>query len=152
MTGVPVGSGVLVLNRMTVDEMLMHVANIIAARGTCNRKSVGAVIARDTRVVSTGYVGSPPGHSHCLDVGCLIDEATGGCIRTQHAEANSIAFAARHGIATEGCSLYTTLSPCLPCAKLILAAGITMVRYEVEYRDTTGVEYLRNAGVSCEEI
>jgi len=136
--------------RITVDEMLMRMAETCALRGTCTRKSVGAVIARETRVISTGYVGAPAGMPHCLDVGCLIDPHTGGCIRTLHAEANAIAFAARKGIATEGSTLYTTLSPCLACAKLIVPAGIACVKYSSEYRDKSGVEYLELANIRCQ--
>jgi dCMP deaminase len=126
--------------------MLLRMAEISSMRGTCNRKQVGAIIARDTRVISSGYVGSPPGTPHCLDAGCIIGPE-GGCIRTQHAEANAIAFAAKKGIATEGSTLYVTLSPCIACAKLIIAAGIIQVVYITKYRDESGLNYLEAGGV-----
>lgn len=132
-------------SRLTRDQMLMGIAMIVSNRGTCNRASVGAVIASEGRVVSMGYVGSPPGHPHCHDVGC--DLQNGGCVRTLHAESNAIAYAARKGISTEGCSLYTTLSPCLSCAKLILSAGITEVIYLGEYRDRRPLQYLWQSGI-----
>lgn len=134
--------------RPTANRLLMETAVIWSRRGTCNRRCVGAVLARDTRIVGTGYTGSPPYLPHCLDAGCILD-AGGGCVRTQHAEANAIAFAARKGIATEDCDLYTTLSPCLPCAKLILAAGIAKVYFLEEYRDIAGIVYLRQK-IECE--
>jgi len=127
--------------RPSAEQLLMETAVVWSKRGTCNRKAVGAVISRDTRIVATGYVGSPPGEPHCLDAGCLIGPS-GGCERTQHAEANAIAFAARNGIRIGGCEMYTTLSPCLPCAKLILAAGIDKLFYLVQYRDNAGLDYL----------
>ena len=137
------------MTRITRNEMLFEIARSAAKRSTCDRRHVGAVIARDGRVLSLGYNGSPSGMPHCCDVGCLVDPQTGGCIRTQHAESNAIAFAAREGIRVEGAELYTTLSPCLSCAKLIINAGISIVLYAEPYRDTTPVDYLRQANVDC---
>ena len=136
------------MTRITREAMLMEMAQAAAKRSTCDRRHVGCVIARDGRPLSLGYNGSPSGTPHCCDVGCLIGP-DGGCIRTQHAEANSIAWAAREGIQVAHADLYTTVSPCLSCAKLIVNAGIRMVIYLEEYRDTSPLEYLRNAGVGC---
>ena len=134
--------------RITREEMLMETAHVISHRGTCPRAQVGVVIARDARIISTGYVGSPAGQPHCSDTdeGCVIG-THGGCIRTVHGEANSIAFAAREGVATRGCDLYTTLAPCGECAKLIINAGIRRVVYHHEYRDSAGLALLEAAGV-----
>jgi dCMP deaminase len=140
------------MDRISIDQALLRTAHIMAERSTCLRKQVGAVIAVDTRIVSTGYAGSPSGLPHCIDVGCLIDPATGGCIRTQHAEANAIAFAARAGISVAQGTLYTTLAPCLPCAKLIVAAGISRVVYATDYRDSSGLEFLREAKVCAKRL
>lgn len=124
-------------------------AAVTSARGTCERASVGAVIAQDGRIVSTGYVGSPSGLPHCTDVGCLPGPS-GGCDRTVHAEANAIAFAARYGIATDGATLYCTHSPCRSCAKSIINAGIVRVVYEHEYRLGEGKDLLRLAGIEVD--
>ncbi len=132
--------------RISREDLAMSLAELVAQRGTCQRSKVGCVIALEGRIVTTGYVGSPPGLPHCLDVGCLVGPS-GGCIRTVHAEAGAIAFAARKGIAIEGAILYTTLSPCEACAKLILGAGIQKVVYREEYRDRSGLELLNAAGV-----
>lgn len=137
-------------DRISRDAMLFSIARTVARRSTCERKSVGAVIAREGRVLSIGYNGAPAGMDHCTEVGCWIDSNGGGCIRTQHAEANAIAWAAREGIALHGASLYLTLAPCLPCAKLIINAGIQRVEYLELYRDTTALEYLALAGIPCE--
>jgi len=82
-------------------------------------------------MVSSGYNGSPSGMPHCLDVGC--HEVDGHCIRTVHAETNAIAHAARHGIATEGATIYVTHFPCWNCAKILMAAGIKKLVYRYEY-------------------
>lgn len=126
--------------------MLMRIASVISLRGTCNRAQVGAVLARDGRIIATGYVGAPSGLPHCQDVGCDVSEFS-GCLRTVHAEANAIAFAARYGIATEGSNLYCTHSPCGNCAKLIINAGISRVIYEQQYRDAKPILMLRSVGI-----
>lgn len=135
------------MKRLPLDEYFLIIAKGAAERSTCPRAHVGAVLVNDKRIVSTGYSGSPPGMAHCEDVGCRIDDATGGCIRTIHAEQNAINFAARKGIATEGCSLYCTHTPCLTCAKSLIAAGIVEVYAVERYRDIRGAELLEAAGV-----
>jgi dCMP deaminase len=72
------------------------------------------------------------------------------CEVTVHAEANVIAYAARHGIPALGADLVTTHSPCLACAKLIINAGISRVVYSWEYRIKEPIDLLRSAGVACE--
>lgn len=128
------------------NETLMRVAAVISQRGTCERAQVGCVIAQEGRPISTGYVGAPSGLPHCTEVGCEIGPDS-GCIRSVHAEANAIAFAARHGTRTDGATLYSTHAPCRACSKLIINAGITQVFFEQDYRDMSGVELLLRAGV-----
>jgi dCMP deaminase len=124
----------------------MRLAVVVSTRGTCERASVGAVISREGRIISTGYVGAPAGLPHCISVGCQIG-THGGCDRTVHAEANAIAFAARFGTSTDGSELHCTHAPCLPCAKLIVNSGIRRVHYETAYRDASGLSLLREAKV-----
>lgn len=139
------------MSRISRDDALMAIAEIMAKRGTCSRASVGAVIAIEGRIIATGYVGSPPGQPHCIDPSVGCEQGTdGGCIRTVHAEANSIAFAAASGVATRGATIYTTHSPCRNCAKLILTAAIRRVVFSREYRDRSGLELLEAAGVETE--
>lgn len=131
-------------NRISRDQMLINIAFIVSRRSTCARSQVGAVIADEGRIVSTGYAGAPAGMPHCSSGVCDLSQP---CHRTVHAEANAIAWAARSAIAIEGCALYCTLSPCLECAKLIINSGIERVVYGEAYRKTNGVELLRGAGV-----
>lgn len=133
----------------------MDVARVMASRSTCSRASVGAVIAQDTRVVATGYNGAPAGLPHCdHECDCGTPEHIDGycaslqpCAVAVHAEANAIAFAAKHGVVTDRATLYVTLSPCLSCARLIINAGITDVVYGEQYRNVSGLDLLRSAGV-----
>jgi dCMP deaminase len=48
--------------------------------------------------------------------------------------------------------LYITLSPCKECSKLIHQSGIKRVVYLNEYKDTSGVDFLRKAGVEAEHL
>ncbi len=138
--------------RINMDSIFMFTAYLFALRGTCLRKKVGAVIVKDKRIISTGYVGSPPGADHCIDKGCIIDERTNGCIRTIHAEMNAIIFAAKNGIALKDSSMYVTMSPCINCAKAITVSGITELVYDIKYRNTSGIDYLKENGIKVRQF
>lgn len=145
--------------RPTRTETLLHIADVISRRSTCTRLSVGALIAREGRILTTGYNGPPAGMAHCkheCDCGGKAGFAENhwpacaalrACSDAVHAEANAVAFAARYGMATDGAEMYTTHAPCGNCAKLIVNAGIIKVAYSHTFRDTSGVELLRNAGI-----
>lgn len=118
------------MQRMSREDSMIAWTKIQAKRGTCLRAQVGCVIEMNGRVLSNGYNGSIPGEPHCIDegIGCLMQE--GHCIRTVHAEANAIAWAARYGIPVAGARLYTygwKGGICPTCKKLALSAGITEI-------------------------
>lgn len=131
--------------RPSMDETLLDVALIMSKRSTCPRKHVGAVISRDGRVIATGYNGPPAGMPHCEH---SDDEP---CNDAVHAEANAIAFAARHGVATDRAMLTTTMLPCLKCSQLTINAGIVAVTYLHPYRDSSGATLLERAGITVVE-
>jgi len=135
------------MERPSRDDICMQIAELVAGRGTCARANVGACIARDGRILVTGYNGPPSSLPHCDDPGgCGAVPPADGCVRAVHAEANCIAYAARHGIATEGATLYCTHLPCLKCAELIINAGIHRVIYSRDYRIKDGLYLLHLAG------
>lgn len=112
------------------DEYYLGIARAVAVRSNCVRRQVGAVIVVDNAIIATGYNGTPVGVRNCCDGGCprCASEAPSGaaydsCICV-HAEQNAIVFAARHGNATQGGTLYTTLRPCFGCLKESIQAGI----------------------------
>ena len=119
--------------RNSWDEYFTAIARVVATRSTCDRKQVGAVIARDKMLLATGYNGSIRGLPHCDDVGHLMED--GHCIRTVHAEANAIVQAARNGVRVEGADIYVTASPCFNCFKLIANAGLKRIVFGEFYRD-----------------
>ncbi|BAQ64841.1 dCMP deaminase family protein [Geminocystis sp. NIES-3709] len=126
-------------DRPTWDEYFMLMAKLAATRSTCLAFPVGAVIVKNRQVLATGYNGSPSGSIHCTAQGFCY-EGLSSCdasktlpSRAVHAEANAIAQAARHGIATDGATIYVTLEPCIACLKLIISAGIKEVFYETNF-------------------
>lgn len=115
----------------------------------CVRKQVGALIVKNGMIISDGFNGTPTG----FDNTCEIDE--NGEMVTKwfvlHGEANAILKCARHGQSCEGATLYQTHSPCKDCSKLILQSGITRLVYIEEYKDTTGLDFLKGAGVEIKK-
>jgi dCMP deaminase len=115
------------------DQYFMDIAQMVATRATCDRKHVGAVLVRDRIILSTGYNGSIRGMPHCDEAGHMMEN--GHCVATIHAEANAILQAARNGVRTDGCDIYTTASPCWPCFKLIANSGMKRIVFGEFYRD-----------------
>lgn len=129
--------------RPSKDETLMDVARVMAKRGTCPRLQVGAIIARDDRVISSGWNGTPSGQVHC---DCTAD--SGSCPVSLHAEENAILYAARAGVSTLSATLYCTHSPCVRCSRMIVQAGIKRVLWANWYGGTDGADLLNDAGIS----
>lgn len=128
----------------------MQIAHLVKTRATCPRRSVGAVVVRDKRILCTGYNGSPMGLPHCPEggpendwpVGCM---RAGHCIRSLHAEQNCLLQAAKMGVSCDGAEIYVTCQPCNMCAKMIINAGIRRVVYEGDYPDEYSLELFRSA-------
>lgn len=131
--------------RSSWDEYFMGIAQQVAQRSTCPRASVGAVIVRERRILTTGYNGAPEGLPHCLEVGCIIEDDH--CQRSLHAEQNAILQAAFHGVSIAGGTMYVTHQPCNTCAKMIINAGLKRVIYAGEYPDELARNFLAEAGV-----
>lgn len=138
------------MSRPDWECYFMDIAGRVAKRSTCPRRSVGALIVKQKRILATGYNGAPSGMNHCTDVGCLMVE--GHCVRTLHAEQNAIIQAAQFGVSTQGAEIFITSSPCLNCAKAIINAGLKKVWYLEDYPDEIAFQFLREAGVEVEEF
>lgn len=145
-------------DRPSWDDYFMKIAEEVSARSTCLRKRVGAVIVKDKRILSTGYNGAPRGIRHCLEVGCLRErmgvpsgEKHELC-RGLHAEQNAVIQAALHGVSIADSTIYTTHQPCSLCAKILINAGVTEIRYLEDYTDSLADEMLAEAGVNVTQI
>jgi dCMP deaminase len=132
-------------SRASWDQYFMAIARQVATRSTCDRKHVGAVVVRDRMILTTGYNGSIRGLPHCDDVGHMME--AGHCVRTVHAEANSIVQAARNGVRLESADIYVTASPCWNCFKLIANSGLKRIVFAEFYRDERIFEFSQKLGI-----
>src|SRR3954471_18241677 len=125
-------------HKPSFDEIYMELAEKLALRSHCVKAQVGAVLTRDTRIVSLGYNGPPAGTHNCdeewPETGCPRDRK-GGCSLALHAEANAILYASKNQVSLDDATLYVTLSPCLPCARIIYTVGIKKVIYRDSYAE-----------------
>ena len=124
----------------------MDVAILTANNSYCKRSKVGAVLAKDSRIISTGWNGTPSKY----DNKCEENDVTNKAVI--HAEANAILWSAREGRSTKGTVLYITLSPCYECSKMIIQSGIEEVIYLEEYRDKAPIEMLRKNNVKIRQL
>ncbi|KAA3649128.1 MAG: CMP deaminase [Bacteroidetes bacterium] len=113
----------------------------------CKRKQVGAIIVKDSMIISDGYNGAPSGFDNCCE-----DENQKTLWYVLHAEANAIMKVAKSTNNSNGATLYITLSPCKECSKLVYQAGIKRVVYMNKYKDNSGLDFLEKAGVELMHI
>ena len=163
-----------IMPRIPVDLIYMQMAYQIAKLSYAERRRVGCVIVKDTQIISTGYNGTPynfdnkceetqtryvdnPDHKSILiekgyvcEDGCCSKEVTRK--EVLHAESNALAKISRSTLSSEGADMYVTMSPCFDCAKLIIQSGIAKVFYSESYRDMSGVELLKKAGIEVNEV
>ena len=144
------------MKRPEFDDIFVDLALNLAKRSHCVKKQVGAVLTKDTRIISIGYNGPPAGTYNCDEkwpgIGCPRD-SKGSCSLALHAEQNAILYALNNYTAIEGATLYVTLAPCLPCARIILSVGIKKVVYVDSYAaykkidQEEGIVFLEEFGV-----
>ena len=146
-------------SRPSWDRYFMDIAHVAASRSNCSRRQVAAVVVRDKQIISTGYNGTPRGIKNCSEGGCPrcnSDVPSGQGLHQclcSHAEENAIVQAAYNGIMLKGATLYTTYSPCLLCAKMIINAGIVEVVYHEHYTiDDVSTALLLEAGVKIRAV
>ena len=143
------------------DARFMEIAHSVANWSSCfqENRQVGAVIAKNKRIMTTGYNGASSGIKSCKEKGvCLrrelnIESGTRHeiCYAT-HAEQNAIIQAARMGICIDGATLYCTHQPCSICTKMIINSGITRVVYDEGYPDKFSLDLFAEAGVAIEKF
>lgn len=142
------------------DRRFMEVADLVATWSSCfqENRQIGAVIALDKRILTTGYNGASSGVKSCKERGvCLrrelqIPSGTRQevCYAT-HAEQNAIIQAARMGLSVAGATLYCTHQPCVICAKMIINSGIKRIVYREGYPDEFSLRLLDESGVRIEK-
>ena len=148
------------MNKPSFDEIYMDLAQKLAKRSHCVKAQVGAVLTKDTRIVSLGYNGPPAGTHNCDEEwpehGCARD-SKGSCSLALHAEQNAILYATKNNVSMQDATLYVTLSPCIACARVIFTTGLKKVFFKDSYAkfkglpNDEGVDFLRRFGVEVIE-
>ncbi len=128
--------------QLKYDKAYLKMAREWGKLSHCKRKQVGALIVKNRMIISDGFNGTPTGFDNCCE-----DENGITKWEVLHAEANAILKVASSTQSANGATLYITLSPCTQCSKLIHQAGIKRVVYADEYKDTSGIYFLKKAGV-----
>lgn len=139
------------------DEYFMGIAHVVKNRSNCIAGQIGAIIAKERRIIATGYNGTSMGIKNCFEGGCdrckrrkegklKSGQDLDACI-CLHAEQNAILQSAYHGISTKGAVLYTTETPCRQCSKMIVNSGIVRVVAHKNYADTIGRSLLKSAKI-----
>ena len=135
------------LTQKKYDIAYLKMAKEWAKLSYCHRRQVGALIVKDKMIISDGYNGTPTGFENVCE-----DEENNTKWYVLHAEANAIMKVAASTQSCEGATLYITLSPCRECSKLIFQSGIKRVVYIVEYKDKTGIDFLKKSGLEIVHI
>ncbi|MBR48238.1 MAG: CMP deaminase [Flavobacteriaceae bacterium] len=129
------------------DVAYLKMAETWGKLSYCKRRQVGAIIVKNRMIISDGYNGTPTGFENVCE-----DEDNYTKWYVLHAEANAILKVASSTQSCDGATLYVTLSPCRECSKLIHQSGISRVVYSEAYKDLSGVEFLKKAGVIVDQI
>lgn len=131
-----------------LDKRYLRMAHIWAENSYCVRRKVGAIIVKDSMIISDGFNGTPSGFENVCE-----DEQSGSTKPyVLHAEANAITKVARSNNSSQGATLYVTASPCLECSKLIIQSGIKRVVFNELYRLSDGIDLLKRAGIEVIHI
>ncbi|NOY47478.1 MAG: dCMP deaminase family protein [Chlorobi bacterium] len=133
--------------QLKYDKAYLRMAEEWGKLSYCNRKQVGAIIVKDRMIISDGYNGTPTGFENICE-----DEEGYTKWYVLHAEANAILKVAASTQSCMGATLYITLSPCQECSKLIHQAGIVRVVFSKAYRDDSGLQFLKKAGIDVKYV
>ena len=129
------------------DTAYLKMALEWAKLSYCKRRQVGALIVKNKMIISDGYNGTPTGFENICE-----DNENYTKWYVLHAEANAIMKVSASTQSSEGATLYITLSPCKECSKLIFQSGIKRLVYYKEYKDSSGIAFLKKAGLEVSHI
>ncbi|MGB0915000.1 MAG: deoxycytidylate deaminase [Crocinitomicaceae bacterium] len=135
------------LKQLRYDKAYLRMAKTWSELSHCSRKQVGAIIVKDGMIISDGFNGTPSGFDNCCE-----SEEGDTLWYVLHAEANAILKVAKSTHNSQDATLYLTLSPCKDCSKLVVQSGISRVVFIDNYKDTSGIDFLKEAGVEVVQI
>ena len=133
------------------QKIYMQTAWLYANVSKDLRKKVGAVLVTETGILIPGYNGIYAGGSNenqlVLESGELVTKQ-----EVIHAELNCVLKAAKEGVSVVNSMVYVTMSPCLSCSSMLIQSGVKSVCYDENYRDLSGIELLKSAGIEVTKI
>ena len=127
----------------------MKIAEVTGGLSYAKRLQVGAVIVKDNQILATGYNGMPSGWENVCEHEVNHELVTKR--EVLHAETNAIAKVSQSTESSKDSTLFCTHAPCMECAKLIYQSGITTIYYKNNYRDESGLTFLRLSGVNVHQ-
>jgi dCMP deaminase len=145
-------------------DAYMKTAETFAECSTAIRLHVGAIVVKEDRIISIGYNGMPSGWDNNCEEAINVNPSDPRYdynnftkeLKTKpevlHAESNAIAKLAKSNDSGLGADIFITHAPCIECAKLIYQSGINGVYYGENYRDDSGIEFLKKSGVNIEKL
>jgi len=136
-------------SQAALDTTYLKMARIWAQLSKARRKKVGCLIVKDGAIISDGYNGTPRGFdNHCeFEPRNHLDAELITKPEVLHAESNAITKLAKSTQSSDGATMYTTISPCVECSKLIIQSGIQRIVYQESYRNDDGIELLKKANI-----
>jgi dCMP deaminase len=137
-------------------QFYMDVAARVADLSHAQRLKVGAIVVKDDRIISIGYNGMPAGWDNtCEDKIWNVHDGD-YTLKTKpevlHAESNAIAKLAKSNDSGDRADLFVTHSPCVDCAKLIYQSGIRRLYFRENYRDDSGINFLKKSGIDVVKV
>jgi dCMP deaminase len=129
------------------EKLYMDIAERCAKESYAKRLKVGCVIIKDNNIISMSWNGTPPGWSNNCET-----ENNKTKPEVYHAEESTILKLAKHDGGCEGTEMFVTHAPCVNCAKMIFRSGVNMVYYKHDYRDSDGLDFLRNCKIHIQKL
>ena len=130
-------------------DYYMKIAEVTSGLSYAKRLQVGAVIVKDNQILATGYNGMPSGWENVCEHEVNSELVTKR--EVLHAESNALAKVAQSTESSKDSTLFCTHAPCMECAKLIYQSGISTIYYKNNYRDESGLTFLRLSGVNVHQ-
>tara|TARA_Y100000114_G_scaffold94654_1_gene88017 strand:+ start:4135 stop:4602 length:468 start_codon:yes stop_codon:yes gene_type:complete len=149
-------------SQLDLDQSYLKMAKVWAQLSKASRKQVGCLIVKDGMIISDGYNGTPKGFDNSCETSimpesiapCNLRDHPPNALITKpevlHAESNAITKLAKSTQSSRGSVLYTTASPCMDCAKLIIQSDISRVVYGELYKNSDGINLLKKANIQVE--
>ena len=128
------------------NNLYMDIAKRCAKMSHAKRRQVGAIIVKNGQIISMGWNGTPRNFDNTCEENGITKEIV------LHAESNAITKLTKSTETGDGSTLYITLSPCIHCAKLIIQSGISEVIYLEKYKDSSGIELIKQSNINIKEL